>query len=370
MLRMILAVTLIALAGSARAEMVELGPAAPFAAPPLAPAAPVPEGPPAAAGPTNVELRADAERGDTAAMIRLGRRLETGRGGEFNEAAAATWYRRAADENDPRGAYHLGRLHATGRGVARNDADAMAWYTRAANGGVRPAVAAQAQMCFEGRAPGCAGDDGQSRVRAAMQRATAEDLNNMAWQLSWQTTVIGPLLEDAHEMAVAAVAAEPDNGYYAGTLGWIELRRAYYQRAVDLLRRERQLRNDCDWSCDDRLGDALHANGRTGEAREMWNRALGTVPGQVDRQVIQTKLRNTEPSAISRPVPQRARVAPPPPAQAAPAVQPQTPAIVPTPAPGARDVATRLQELRRLLDQGIISRAEYDIQRRRILSEI
>lgn len=175
-------------------------------------------------------------------------------------------------------------------------------------------------------------------------------------------------------MAVAAVAAAPDNGYFVGTLGWIELRRAYYDRAIELLQRERRLRADCDWSCDDRQADALHAAGRTGEARSLWTRALAAAPGALDRQIIQTKLRNTGSDAVARPQPPVRVLAPqfppPPQPQAAPVAPVDPPTAVVPVGPGGRDVAERLRALRRLLDQGVISRQEHDAQRRRILSEI
>jgi TPR repeat protein len=56
----------------------------------------------------------------------------TGRGVPRDESEAATWFRRAAEQNHAGAQYNLGAMHDHGRGVAQNDHEAANWYRAAA----------------------------------------------------------------------------------------------------------------------------------------------------------------------------------------------------------------------------------------------
>jgi uncharacterized protein len=58
-----------------------------------------------------------------------------GRGAPKNDAAAATWYRRAADQGFAEAQYTVGTLHEAGTGVMQDYAEAMRWYRMAATQG-------------------------------------------------------------------------------------------------------------------------------------------------------------------------------------------------------------------------------------------
>jgi hypothetical protein len=78
-------------------------------------------------------LAALAERGDVQAALRLGMAYERGRGVAADRAAAAHWYRMAADAGEVDALYNLGALHERAEGSARDVAEAMRWFRRAAD---------------------------------------------------------------------------------------------------------------------------------------------------------------------------------------------------------------------------------------------
>jgi TPR repeat protein len=61
--------------------------------------------------------------------------LEKGEDVSRNNAQAAQWYGRAAEQGDAEAQVHLGTMLANGRGVARDRAAAIALYQRAARRG-------------------------------------------------------------------------------------------------------------------------------------------------------------------------------------------------------------------------------------------
>ena len=79
-----------------------------------------------------------AEQGDPAAQTYVGEIYEQGLGTDPDPAAAATWYRKAADKGYSRAALNLGTLYEQGRGVQRDPTQALNWFRRAS--GLPPAA--------------------------------------------------------------------------------------------------------------------------------------------------------------------------------------------------------------------------------------
>jgi TPR repeat protein len=77
-------------------------------------------------------LRGVAE-GDAVFQHYLGDTYRFGRGVAKDEAEAARWYQKAADQNYAPAAYALGFLYESGQGVAQDDAAAVRWYLKAAD---------------------------------------------------------------------------------------------------------------------------------------------------------------------------------------------------------------------------------------------
>jgi uncharacterized protein len=67
--------------------------------------------------------------------------LIEGYGAERDDAQAAYWYRKAAEQGHAEAQYNLARLYATGQGVARDQEAALHWMRAAASQGYAPAQA-------------------------------------------------------------------------------------------------------------------------------------------------------------------------------------------------------------------------------------
>jgi len=81
-----------------------------------------------------VRLQDSAEKGDTAAMTRLGVMHKYGVGILQNYDLAAKWIQQSAYSADPDGMLELGRLYRDGVGVEKDPILAYVWFNRAAAG--------------------------------------------------------------------------------------------------------------------------------------------------------------------------------------------------------------------------------------------
>jgi Putative peptidoglycan binding domain/Sel1 repeat len=75
-----------------------------------------------------------AEQGLVTAQTMLGVMYHKGQGIPQNDAQAARWYRRAAEQGHADAQYNLGLMYRQGRGVPQNDAEAYFWFNLAAAG--------------------------------------------------------------------------------------------------------------------------------------------------------------------------------------------------------------------------------------------
>ena len=79
------------------------------------------------------EIRPKAEKGDAQSQAALGKALLFGeRGMTKDEAEAAKWLRKAAEQNVAVAQYNLGVSYENGRGVAKDEVEAVKWYRKAA----------------------------------------------------------------------------------------------------------------------------------------------------------------------------------------------------------------------------------------------
>lgn len=95
-------------------------------------------------------LESDARRGDAEAQVTLATMYENGDGVGRNQAAALSWFRRAALAGHPGAEVELGLIHQNGRGVPVDMAAAEQWFTRAAERGAAPAQYRLAQLYRDG----------------------------------------------------------------------------------------------------------------------------------------------------------------------------------------------------------------------------
>ncbi len=78
------------------------------------------------------ETRVKADRGDTEAQFGLGLKYGCGDGVVQDFSQAATWYRRAADQDHPLAQFNLAMMYAEGQGVPQDDVEAARWMRKAA----------------------------------------------------------------------------------------------------------------------------------------------------------------------------------------------------------------------------------------------
>lgn len=97
------------------------------------------------------ELKAKAAAGDASAQVKLGEALHEGRGIARDEAAAAEWFRKAADQGSPQGLAALATLYVSGRGVAADPAKAAELMRQAAEKGSVPASYSLGIMYLRGQ---------------------------------------------------------------------------------------------------------------------------------------------------------------------------------------------------------------------------
>lgn len=142
-----------------------------------------------------------ARAGDPEAQTIVGELFERGLGSTPDHAAAAEWYRRAAEAGFARAQVNLGHLYENGLGVPRDPQQALAWYRRAAGlpqaialesaPDVAPLIAARDRTIAELRAQLQTLERESEELREALERARAA-------------------LDDAHRSS--AERAETDSG--------------------------------------------------------------------------------------------------------------------------------------------------------------
>ena len=96
-------------------------------------------------------LQRAADQGCANAQTILGVMYAKGRGVTQSDAKALGWFRKAADQDHAAAQSNLGLLYAEGRGVARNDAEAAKWFRRAADQGLVEAQTILGLMYVKGQ---------------------------------------------------------------------------------------------------------------------------------------------------------------------------------------------------------------------------
>ena len=102
----------------------------------------------------------------------------------------------------------------------------------------------------------------------------------------------GAELDRAENLLRAALAKEPDNGYFLDSLGWIKFKQAQYEAALEILRRAIDL-VEGDSVIWEHLGDTYRKLGRTKEAVDAYRKSLGIDSGRDD---VREKIRTIEES--------------------------------------------------------------------------
>ncbi len=81
-------------------------------------------------------------------------------------------------------------------------------------------------------------------------------------------------LDEAEQMIRRALEAEPDNGAYLDSLGWVEYRQGKFEQAATDLQRAAENMSRDDSVVFDHLGDTYLELNRVPQALEAWQKAL------------------------------------------------------------------------------------------------
>ena len=73
------------------------------------------------------DVKKKAEAGDAESQVELGLRYDTGKGMPKDQVEAASWYRKAAEQNYPAAQYILALCFQSGDGVAKDWVEAYKW---------------------------------------------------------------------------------------------------------------------------------------------------------------------------------------------------------------------------------------------------
>jgi TPR repeat protein len=96
-------------------------------------------------------FRKAADQGNKDAQTELAFFYQTGRGVTQDYAQAAKWYKKAAIQGDKEAQYETGLLLETGVGVSQDDAQAIVWFRKAAEQGHVKAQSSLGFMFYTGR---------------------------------------------------------------------------------------------------------------------------------------------------------------------------------------------------------------------------
>lgn len=96
-------------------------------------------------------LVGQAESGDSVAQFELGLRYLSGTGLVQDEFQAASWFRKAAEQDNMNAQYNLGVMHLNGVGMIADLQEAVRWFRRAAENGDPPSQFTLAVLYANGR---------------------------------------------------------------------------------------------------------------------------------------------------------------------------------------------------------------------------
>ncbi len=163
-------------------------------------------------------LEASTKKGDADAANSLGWLYATGAGTAKDNAAAARWYRKAADAGLPEAMTRLGLMYANGQGVTKDPTQAVRWYRGAADKNYAGAIAALGTMYELGLGVG------KDLAEAARLYRKAADMGHHNAMYSLGSLYAGGLglpQDDAEAVIWYRRAAEADHAAAIASLGYM-----------------------------------------------------------------------------------------------------------------------------------------------------
>lgn len=121
-----------------------------------------------------------AAEGLPAAMYRLGRAYDKGRGISRDQVLAARWYASASDAGYPAAMAALGTMHEFGDGTALNLAEALRLYRLAADAGDASALTSLGYLYSQGKGVARSTQEARKLYRRAVERGDPRAMFNLA----------------------------------------------------------------------------------------------------------------------------------------------------------------------------------------------
>lgn len=153
-------------------------------------------------------FRAAADKGMARAQYDLGVLYERGRGVPLDTAQATGWYRKAAEQSHPLAEYNLAVAYTKGDGVNRDFAEAAIWYRRAAAQGVIAAMVNLAILYERGEGLDVSPVDAYAWYRAAARRGS-QPAAKRGDELLQAFTPAQQTLAETRTAAIAATIRDP-----------------------------------------------------------------------------------------------------------------------------------------------------------------
>ena len=159
-------------------------------------------------------VRTKADRGDADAQFGLGLRYGNGIGGALDFVQAASWYRKAADQDYPLAQYNLGVMFARGQGVPQDNAVSAGWIRKAAEGGDAGGQYDLGVLCHRASVDRLRVGNVEARIEAYMwfHLAAAQGYKDSA--AAWERLTITMTrieIAEGNRRAAAFVARKPAN---------------------------------------------------------------------------------------------------------------------------------------------------------------
>lgn len=187
-------------------------------------------------------------------------------------------------KDDPRAAFVLGVMSEQGLGAPADNARAAEFYDLAVRGGHVSAAVNLGVMYDEGRGVPRDGIRAQWLYSYAAQAGDVTGKNNLAYLWGRQNGQ----LEEALCLSAETIKAEPDNGAYLDTYGFVLLRLGRLDDAERFFAKVLKLHRDAVAA--EHMGDVARLRGDSAGARRWWQTALGMDPKEHDLRRIRAKL--------------------------------------------------------------------------------
>ena len=222
------------------------------------------------------------------ASTSLGYLYETGAGVEADPNKAVKLYQIAAAAGDADGTNNLASAYERGDGgLPQSFSKAAELYKTAVEGGSGLAMANLGNLYAYGRGVAKDTDKAEELFRSAIKSSDPYAVARAQNDLAWGFALTKSNLEEAEQLATAAVEYDADDPITLDTLGWIKHLRGDNEAALELLSKAAQVKPATSQLA--HLGAVQQAMGQNVEAYASYSAALDAVSDEFDDATVDLK---------------------------------------------------------------------------------